>query len=306
MSPDGPEALPWRGPGPGRPDGLPLPPARLPLRRNGVWRKRWRYGAVFAEEAFVCAARVQVGPLGQTFWLICERSGGPTLERTRLRPPGARGEVWSEALDREGLRDHAPDGGALVRIEASHPEAGSVRAFLRFHGGSWAESVCPADPDNYVWTRKRAAERVVADVRIGERRLRFEGRGIEDESEGFHPHRTVWSWAAGVGRSTDGREVAWNLVEGVNDPAEGSERALWVDGEVSEPAPVEFDELDAVRFADGARLEFDAECERRRSEAKLGVRYDYVQPVGTFSGTLPGGLELAEGLGVMEHQDARW
>ena len=306
MSSNGLESIPWRGPGPGRPEGLALPPDRLPLRRNGVWRKRWRYAAVFAEEAFVCAARVQVGPMGQTFWLICERGGGQTLEHTRLRPPGARGEVWSEALDREGLRDHAPDSGALVRIEGSHPEAGPVRGFLRFHGGSWAESVCPAKPENYVWTRKRAAERVEADVRIGERRLRFQGRGIEDESEGYHPHHTVWSWSAGVGRTADGRAIGWNLVQGVNDPPEGSERAIWADGELSEPGPVEFDDLEAIRFADGARLEFSAECERRRSESKLGVSYQYVQPMGSFSGTLPGGLELVEGLGVMEYQDARW
>jgi len=261
---------------------------------------------VLADEAFVCAARVQVGPLGQSFWLVCERRGGPTIERTRLRPPGGRGEVWSEALDREGLRDHAPDSGALVRIEAAHREAGPVRAFLRFHGGSWAESVCRAEPENYVWTRKRVADRVVADLRVGGRRLRFEGRGIEDESEGYHPHHTVWSWSAGAGRTVDGRAVGWNLVQGVNDPPAGSERAIWIDGEVSEPQPVEFEGLEAVRFADGARLEFSAECERRRSESRLGVRYDYVQPVGTFTGSLPGGLELASGLGVMEHQDAHW
>jgi hypothetical protein len=276
------------------------------MRRNGVWRKRWRYAAVLAEEAFVCAGRVQVGPMGQSFWLVCERADGRMTERTRLRPPGARGEVWTEALDRDGLRDHAPDSGALVRIEGQHPEAGPVRAFLRFHGGSWAESVCPAEPGNYVWTRKRAAERVAADVRIGERRLRFEGRGIEDESEGYHPHHTVWSWSAGVGRTRDGQAVGWNLVQGVNDPPVRSERAIWVGTAISEPEPVEFEALSAIRFADGARLEFSAECERRRSESKLGVAYEYVQPMGSFSGTLPGGLELAEGLGVMEHHDAHW
>ena len=36
------------------------------------------------------------------------------------------------------------------------------------------------------------------------------------------------------------------------------------------------------------------------------MRYSYLQPLGTFSGALPGGLELASGLGVMEHHDAHW
>jgi hypothetical protein len=36
------------------------------------------------------------------------------------------------------------------------------------------------------------------------------------------------------------------------------------------------------------------------------MRSDYRQPFGTFAGTLPGGIELAEGYGVMEEHDVRW
>ena len=32
----------------------------------------------------------------------------------------------------------------------------------------------------------------------------------------------------------------------------------------------------------------------------------YRQPFGTFAGELPGGLELAEGYGVMEDHDVHW
>ena len=38
----------------------------------------------------------------------------------------------------------------------------------------------------------------------------------------------------------------------------------------------------------------------------LLLRSDYRQPFGVFSGTLPGGLELAEGYGVMEQHDVHW
>ena len=75
-------------------------------------------------------------------------------------------------------------------------------------------------------------------MRVGERRIRCDARGVEDESAGYHPRHTVWSWSAGVGTLPDGREVGWNLVEGVNDPPERSERAIWVDGEPFEPGPV--------------------------------------------------------------------
>lgn len=304
MSTEALRVLPWRGPGEGRP-ALPLPPGKLPLRYAGTTRKRWRYVGVFAEEVMLCAARVQVGPIGQTFWAVLDRERGELHERTVNLLPGARGEVWTE-IDTGAVR-WAPDGNCTTRIEGKEPQTGErVRGFLRVGGGRWVESVCPNGAGGYVWTRKRAGAPIGYDVRIGERRLRGEALGIEDESGGYHPRHTVWSWSAGVGELADGRAVAWNLVAGVNDPERNSERAIWVEGEPTEPQPVSFEGLDAVSFADGARLEFTAEAERAKSENRWLVRYAYRQPFGTFRGTLPGGLELRHGLGVMEHHDATW
>jgi hypothetical protein len=147
---------------------------------------------------------------------------------------------------------------------------------------------------------------VEGEVRAGDRRLRLGGRGVVDETDGHHPHRTVWSWSAGVGDAADGRSIGWNLVAGINDPPSGSERAIWVDGEPAEPGPVAFEGLDAIAFADGSRLEFTAEAERRRSENLLIVRSRYRQPFGTFAGVLPGGIELTAGVGVMERHEALW
>lgn len=306
--------LPWRGPGPGRPQ-LPLPPDRLPLRRAGTWRKRWRYVAAFGAEMLACAARVEVGPVGQTFWVLWDRGGERMVERTRLRLPGRRGEVWTEARGEflahtasksPAVGSVSTDRGALVRIEARQRGVGDVHALLRFGSGRWAEAVCPAGEGGYVWTRKRADVAVEAEVRLGGDRHRFEARGVEDESAGYHPRHTVWSWSAGVGRTADRRSVGWNLVSGINDPPERSERAIWLDGEPFEPGPCEFHGLEGISFDDGSRLRFTAECERRKTQNLLVVSYSYRQPFGTFTGTLPGGLELERGLGVMEHHDATW
>ena len=302
------EGLPWRGPGPGRPE-LPLPPGKVPVRRRGAWRKRWRYLGAFSDELMLCAARAQAGPFGQTFWAVWVRDVEELYERTRMLPPLARGEVWTERGGDEaaGRIDWAPDdGGTLVRIEAAAKgDQQQVRAFLRAGMGNWAEAVCASgERDGYVWTRKRVVP-VDCDVRIGERRIRAKARGVEDETCGYHPHHTVWDWCAGVGRTKDGREVGWNLVSGINDPPRASERAIWVDGKPSEPGPAEFDDLSAVSV-DGARLEFSAEAERRHEEARPFVSYSYRQPFGTFTGALPGGLELTTGFGVMEHHDAHW
>ena len=103
----------------------------------------------------------------------------------------------------------------------------------------------------------------------------------------------------------DGRTLGWNLVEGVNDPAERSERAIWIDGEPTEPGPVSFDGLEAIDFDAGSRLAFSKEAERSREENKLLLRYSYRQPFGSFSGSLAG-IELDHGLGVMEFHDAHW
>jgi hypothetical protein len=53
-------------------------------------------------------------------------------------------------------------------------------------------------------------------------------------------------------------------------------------------------------------LRFASEAVRERRENLLLVRSAYRQPFGTFSGELRGGVELAEGYGVMEEHDVWW
>lgn len=296
------DALPWRGRTEERPD-LPIPPAKMPVRYAGTWRKRWRYVGAFGEQVMLCGASARVGPLGQTFWAILDRRSGEVIENTKQLLPAQRGEVWTERAGGELWQLGVSGEQLRTRIDA-----GGVTAKLTFSEvGTWAESVCPNGAGGYVWTRKRPSW-IDLDLDLGDRgRIREKLRGIEDESAGYHPRHTVWDWSAGVGTSVDGRRVAWNLVQGVNDPDAGSERAIWIDGddEPLEPGRVSFEGLDAVEFANGSRLTFQADAERRADENRLVVRYSYRQPFGRFSGSLDG-IQLAEGIGVMEHQDARW
>jgi hypothetical protein len=258
-------------------------------------RKRWCYVAAFSDELMVCAARVQVGPMGQTFWALLERSSGEFHERTRMRVPGTRGEVMADppADASKGFR---------VTIESS-----AVSGVLEVGGGTPWEVACPTNEGREVWTRKRVGVPIAGRLSVnGGRSFQLDALGVLDETDGYHPRHTVWNWSAGVGHASDGRVVGWNLVEGVNDPETGSERAIWIDGVPAEAPSSTFDGLDGIEFADGSRLDFTAEGERRRQENRLIVRYSYCQPFGSFSGTLPGGIELDSGLGVMEHHDAVW
>ena len=165
---------------------------------------------------------------------------------------------------------------------------GAVTIDLALEEAGGVETVCPARPrvrvDAQAGRRARAR-----DGRRRRRRAGVEARGIIDDSAGYHARRTAWEWCAGVGRTADGRDVAWNLVAGINDPPHGSERTVWVDGEPFEVGP-------AARFApglsgvatdDGVDLRFAAETMRERRENLLLVRSEYRQPFGTFAGTLP-------------------
>lgn len=255
----------------------------MPLLRWGRMLKRWRYVAVFSPELSLCAAAVQVGPVRQAFWAIWDRERGQLHEHTVLR----RGGV-------ELPRGRARVADGRVELDVALAEAEAV------------EVVAP-DGRGYVWTRKQAGVRAEGMLRLDgvERPLR--GRAVIDDTAGYHRRHTSWRWAAGVGSARDGTPLAWNLVTGVNDGPRASERTVWVDGAPREVAPVRFaDDLSAVRFAEGGELRFEAEATRERRDNLLVVRSRYRQPFGRFSGALPGGLELAEGLGVMEDHDAVW
>jgi hypothetical protein len=95
--------------------------------------------------------------------------------------------------------------------------------------------------------------------------------------------------------------VAWNLVDGIHDAPEASERTVWVAGEPQEVGSVAFDDLHAV-----GGLRFTVLATRARRENYLLIRSDYQQPFGTFSGALPGAGELREGWGVMERHEVFW
>lgn len=263
----------------------------MPLTLAGRWRKRWRYVGVYGERLMLCAGVVQVGPAGQTFWAVWDRSTGVLHERTRL---------W------RGTRFvRLPDTGVDVRD-------GDVEVALRFASGPAPTSVETASPVDdgaaWMWTRKAGGVRLTGTVTLGGERIALDARGVIDESAGYHPRQTDWEWSAGVGALADGRGVAWNVVAGIHDDARASERTVWVEGEPAQLPPAAFaPDLSRVAFGDGgAALAFTSEAVRARRDDFGLMKSDYTQPFGTFAGTLPGGLELADAYGVMERHSARW
>ena len=212
-------------------------------------------------------------------------------ERTRMVP--RRGEVELS----EGTA--GSPGSVVIRDRG-------VELRLDLDEGAAIEARCPHGRSE-VWTRKQAGSRPRGTLALdGAPPVAIEALAVLDDTAGFHARETEWRWSAGVGVGVDGAALAWNLVSGINDPPRGSERAVWRDRVPARP-PVSFaDDLSAITGEDGSELRFSAEAERSRHDNLLILSSDYRAPFGTFSGTLPGGLELASGLGVMEHHRARW
>ncbi|HEV2973417.1 MAG TPA: DUF2804 family protein [Solirubrobacteraceae bacterium] len=233
-----------------------------------------------------CAALVQVGLARQAFWALYVRDKDELRERTRLLPRRRELELTPGRLL---LRDRG------VALDLRLSEDGGI------------EALCPHGRQ-HVWTCKQAGIAASGTLALdGQAPRDVRARAVIDDTAGYHARRTEWWWSAGVGRGPDGAALAWNLVSGVNDPPCGSERAVWVDGVPHEVPPVEFsNSLLRVRGEDGSELRFHPEAERAHRQNLLLVRSDYRAPFGSFSGTLPGGVALAHGLGVVEHHRAAW
>jgi hypothetical protein len=220
-------------------------------------------------------------------------------ERTRMLP--RHGEVELEhGQTGTGTLPAAP---GRLRVHGR-----GVLLDLQLKEQAGIEALCPSGQAQ-VWTRKQSGVAAHGTLRIDGGPAREIGAlAVIDDTIGHHARHTEWHWSAGVGESPDGIPLAWNLVSGVNDPPQGSERAVWVAGSPTEVAPVSFAaDLSSIRCEqDRAELRFLAEAQRSRHDELLIVGSDYRAPFGTFSGTLPGGTPLAHGLGVVEHHRARW
>lgn len=261
---------------PDRPD-VPAPPAaHAPWHRGRPW-KQWRWVGAFTDEVLLCAATARIGGLPVSWWAVWDRRTRTLVEHTvRLQ---RRVVVTAEAV-----------------LVADPPH----RMELRITDGPAVETVSPHGRA-WIWTRKRPAT-VSGEAVVGERRFALrDAPAFVDESAGYHARETRWRWSAGVGTTAGGASVAWNLVTGVHDAERASERTVWLDG-VPHHVP-------ALPFADDLStvgdLAFTAEATRAHKENRLILATDYVQPFGSFAGTLPVAGAIT-GLGVMESQSVRW
>ncbi|HEX8977660.1 MAG TPA: DUF2804 family protein [Solirubrobacteraceae bacterium] len=251
----------------------------MPARAGTRPLKAWRYVGVYGRELMVCIAAVRIGPVRQRFWAVWDRRDHRLHERTTLGSDGGVRLGYGRASVRT----------RVLQIDLALAETAGI------------ETICPSGAA-YGWTRKQGGIAASGHVTIDGERRAIVARAVIDDTAAYYDRHTRWRWSAGVGTTDDGRAAAWNLVAGVNDPPQHSERTVWLDGEPSEaPASRFAADLSAV---DGLR--FHTEAVRERTENRVLLRSRYRQPFGTFTGELPGGVLLAEGFGVMEEHDVYW
>ncbi|HZI88056.1 MAG TPA: DUF2804 family protein [Pyrinomonadaceae bacterium] len=274
---------PYRGSGVDRPRDVPLPPQRMPFLRAGQLRKRWHYVSFWSRELSFCAARVSIGPLTQEYWGIWDREANQFREGShrftnRVHFEANRIQVWDEDTE----------------IAVSFPACTSFEVYR------------PAD-QAYIWSHKDYCRNARGSVRYAGRKVSVVGVIFVDINAGYHERHTKWRWAAGAGIDQQNRLVAFNAITGLFDTPSQSERTVWIEGDAQEIGPNTFaEDLSSVSFDDGSSLQFKPEALIEQHENLLFVRSDYFHWFGTYTGTLPGGIELREAYGVRERHHALW
>ncbi|MCA9586294.1 MAG: DUF2804 family protein [Myxococcales bacterium] len=300
---------------------LPAFDARAAGRlRRVATRKAWLYGAVTTDELWISFCVVHLGYASNAFVFVYDVARGAMLvDRTAIAAPWqarvgddphrpgplatfrGRGLSLSTSCDGASLvvsaRSTDVDLDARLSAAAAPP---AISAIASLGGG------------RYNTTEKRAPLTVTGRARVGARDVPLDGAlGGYDYTCGLLERRTRWRWAFGLG-AVDGEPFAFNLVQGFVGEAEC---AAFADGrvtplaeaaiEVGSPSPedpwrVRGDGYDLTFLPGGVHAQ----------HTNLGVvRSKFIQPVGTFSGTMRVGdrERTLEALpGVVEDQDVVW
>ena len=227
--------------------------------------------------------RVKVGLLQQEYWGIWDRKAQQFRQATHF---------FTHRVQHELRRVVVHDGAAEIDVT--------------FEPANTFELYRPADRA-YMWAHKDYCPGARGTVRYGDTTRVVEGVLFVDIQAGYHERHTQWHWVGGVGRDQNDRLVGFNAIVGVFDTPVNSERTIWIERDATEVGPNSFSEdLSTITFSEGGTLHFKPEALIEHHDNFLVIRSDYYHWFGSFSGTLPGGIELREAHGVRERHNALW
>ena len=286
--------------------------------RGRLWRvlhwKRWQYACVIGEDHVAALAIVDLGWSMTAFAYLFDRRAARVLADVSLEGlPRASGRVADHVGP--GARSAFRLGGTSLSIEHSlggwqasvrsrtltieatlepGPEAATMCAIARVPGGL---ANC---------THKMHGLRVQGLARFGGEAFDLGGSvAALDHTSGLLARRTEWRWASAAGPL-----LANKLIDGFQEPFEN---AVWCGGRIMPLPPVRFErDSDSpmaawrVRSSDASvDLVFDPEGVRSQDKNLGFAASRFVQPIGTYRGTVLG-QDVGTLSGVLEDHVARW
>jgi len=291
--------------------------------RGPLWRfthgKRWHYVSLTGPRVIAAFAIVDVGYAVNAFAYVFDREAHKLrADLGLLGPP----RISAEVSDRPaaGARSTFARAGAVLRIER---RGDTWELYARAPGGLLieAELDAAAAPPTVCaiqeiqgglanCTHKTSCLPARGAIEAGGALFDLDGHtGALDHTLGLLARETRWRWA-----SAQRRELGFNLSSGF---MANVENVVWHRGRVHAVGPAEilFDTAATdgpwrVRTQDGAvDLTFRPEGERRQDQDLVVAASRYVQPFGTFHGTVRVDgyeVEVRDLPGVTEDHTARW
>jgi len=297
------------------------------FRRSALWRrfhhKRWHYVGIATQECFIGVAIVDIGWTNAAFAYLFDRR-----QKKLLADFSQDGLPWLTARvsDRptNGALSWFKHSGGSLRYE--HIAGARYRLTVATRGGlkidaeinqagapPFLSAIGPvADGGCAHSTVKSSALGVRGSAAAGDQSFVLDdGVASFDYSNGLLARDTQWRWAA-----AQRRDVGFNLQQGYFG---NYENALWLDGALIPLGQANF-EFDAqkplspwrVSTDDGLLdLSFQPEGARQESKNLLVAASYYIQPIGTFSGTVKASADGAprrveQLIGVTEDHRSRW
>ena len=289
-----------------------------PLQRR-LMEKKWQYVFVATPEMMLSLAVIDAGYLASGICAVFDRGSRRLLvnENPVLPPICAQvGEAPADGMSARllgpAIRARLQRAGGRVSIQAKWAHADVDLLLDANRAPLPMTAVAEAgEPGRFDLTQKTVLVPAEGEVRAGNVRFPVQGQlaGL-DYTHGFLARETAWRWGFASGRAGS-RLVAFNFSEGFLG-GEG-ENVVWIDGEPQATGPVgfSFDAADPLgqwrlRSEDGrVDLVFHPEGHRAQTIDLKLIRSRYLQPFGTYSGTV-NGAAVDSLPGVAEDHSALW
>ncbi len=271
--------------------------------------KEWHYLSVAGARYFFACAVVSLGYASKMFAYLVDRENPQrTVELSRLHPLGmgvsfaassiAGRTSWEDRKNRLGIEYvQTPKPGWKLTVDLTLADV-KVQGTLHLEDSEALALLFKLSSGNPAYTHKAAGLCVTGSLSANGTPIDLQGAvGGIDWTRSVALRETRWQWSALQGNTPQGQRVGLNLSALVYDDEQGNsqENALWIDGQVIPLGGVAF-----VLPSDPRRQKWHIHSRSgnevdlhftpmgtREEQVNLGIiRSDFIQPYGTYEGTL--------------------